>query len=178
MAAGVVCDGVECIHEQTAQALALVVLGDANLLDVADGAAIMNEFLFGEDQASADDTTGVLNDQIVVGAFAASVHFVVALFELVLGHFRHPCQISQALYEALSIIILAEGPNLVAGRKGRCRVGPDERGGKQRGVGSGHGGGSTYLVWAVIKDLKMENQIVAPRGDSCSSCMRTASWAE
>lgn len=42
VAAGVVGDGVEGVHEQAAEASALVLLGDANLLDMADSAAVMN----------------------------------------------------------------------------------------------------------------------------------------
>lgn len=44
VATGVIGDGVEGVHEQAAEALALMVLGDADFLNVADGAAVVDAY--------------------------------------------------------------------------------------------------------------------------------------
>lgn len=72
----------------------------------------------------------MLDDQVVVGTFAARVHFVVAFVELGFGNFRHPRQVSQAFYEALGVVALLERTNFIACWKGQCHVRLDERRGE------------------------------------------------
>lgn len=109
-----------------AQPLSLMVLGDANLFNVADSGAVLNafivflletrnkypdsrkdlQFLLSNHGTCSYNLALMLNNKIVVGAFAASVHLIVSLVEFLFCDICHPCQIAKAFKKSLGIISL------------------------------------------------------------------------
>lgn len=164
VAADVGGDVVEGLNEAEAELLALLVLGDSNVFNVADLAKgvdaifalvnytppiIMCRYRFVDVQLSLDNqgtrgddgilcAGGVLDDHDVVGA-GLGLHVVVLALEVGLGNVTHRRQHAQAVEEAAGVVGASQGAHAVARREGGGDLSGDELIGEQTGVG--HGGG-------------------------------------
>jgi hypothetical protein len=85
IAADLLRDKVERLDNAEPQLLALLVLGDGNVLNVPDEAELVDEFALDDERAGADDGVGAVGDAEEVVCVVARGHPRVALVPLLLG---------------------------------------------------------------------------------------------
>lgn len=116
VAANLFGDEIEGLDESEAELLALLVLGDGNVLDVADLAQAVDELVLDYQGASSHDrvllAVGVFNDNNVV--ILASHHVVVLLLEFLLADVADRGQHPEAIEEARVEVGATKGSQLVA----------------------------------------------------------------
>jgi hypothetical protein len=161
VAADLLGDEIEGLDEAQAELLALLVLGDGDVLDVADEAEVVDalgvsvfvsvlgeylllsgslcsQFALGQQGAGADDAgwrgVGVLDDNDKVGAVLLG-HPVVALLPLVAGNVADGGQDAQAVEEARVVVGAPELAQLVAGGQLGLDLGGEVLGGEEFFVG-------------------------------------------
>lgn len=116
VAANLLGDVVEGLDQAEAELLALLVLGDGDVLDVADLAQAVDEFVLDNQGAGSHDRVllsgSVLNANDVVAVLGQ--HVVKLLLELLLADFADRGQHAEAVEEARAVVGATKGSQLVA----------------------------------------------------------------
>lgn len=159
VAARLLRDVVERLDEAESQLLALLVFGDGDVLDVADGPEIVDaskvrtdisfahatrdnggflQLALEQERSSTDNSggsrIGILNDNDKISPVLLR-NPIVALLELVLGNIPHRCQHPEAVEEAGVVIGPLKRPQLVALGKRLLHLGGEVFGREKRVLG-------------------------------------------
>ena len=138
VAADLLSDVVERLNDAQAQLLALLVLRDSNILDVADEPQAMDELALDDERARADDALRRVRDADQKVRVAARRHPRVPLVPLLFADLAHGCQHPQHVQEAGAVVAALQRPHRVALWQRRQHVWGDQARAEERLVGGGH----------------------------------------
>lgn len=130
VASNLLSNEVESLDEPKTQLLALLVLGDCDILNVADRAEAVDELVLNNQGAGCDNRAlslgGVLNDNDIVAA--SSGHVVILLDIVGLAELANGCENAQTIEESAVVIGLFQSTQFVAFGKGSDNLRREEFG--------------------------------------------------